>query len=150
MQESKIVFICIGSNKIVGDSLGPLVGTYLKKKFCERLYKNILVYGDLYEPVNFNNINQIIEMVEKYNKEYIKILIDSARGENTGEIIINTGDIYIGEGLDKAKKIDGDIYIKGIIGKNYNTISKNIIELRQQNFYMIDKMAKDIVKIINV
>ena len=28
---SNLVFLCIGTNKIIGDSVGPIVGNYLKK-----------------------------------------------------------------------------------------------------------------------
>ena len=30
--QKEILFICIGTSKVLGDSIGPLVGSYLKEK----------------------------------------------------------------------------------------------------------------------
>lgn len=61
---NKLVFICIGTNKIMGDCLGPIVGTYLKSKFKDRLYEDIEVYGDIYNPIDYNSIHSILNLLE--------------------------------------------------------------------------------------
>ena len=58
---SDLIFICIGTNKIVGDSLGPIVGEILKQNLKE---KNISIIGDLTYNVNIKNIYQNIRRIE--------------------------------------------------------------------------------------
>ena len=77
-----IVFICIGSNKVTGDCLGPLVGSYLKS-----MYK-ATVYGDMENPINYQNAEKIMKKVENNNGESLKVVIDSALGKNIGDIIM--------------------------------------------------------------
>ena len=52
-----IIFICVGSNKITGDSLGPIVGAKLKQK----LGTNIAIIGTTETPVNYENIKETIK-----------------------------------------------------------------------------------------
>lgn len=137
-----IVFICIGSNKVTGDCLGPLVGSYLKS-----MYK-ATVYGDMKNPINYQNAEKIMKKVENNNGESLKVVIDSALGKNIGDIIIDDGKVEIGKGLNKNKNIYGDISIKVVVGKNYHNNIKNIQELKNKNIEEIDKIAIDVVKMI--
>jgi len=141
---NKHVFICIGTNKIMGDCLGPIVGTYLKSKFKDRLY------GDIYNPIDYNSIHSILNLLEPKNEKCTRILVDSALGENVGDIVINSGGINIGEGILKGKQIVADINIKGIVGKNYKSIKKNMNQLGKINFNQINQMANYIVRAIEV
>ncbi len=52
---SNLIFVCIGSNKMVGDSLGPLIGETLYKNLKD---KKIKILGNLKNNVNSKNINQ--------------------------------------------------------------------------------------------
>lgn len=137
-----IVFICIGSNKVTGDCLGPLVGSYLKS-----MYK-ATVYGDMENPINYQNAEKIMKKVENNNSESLKVVIDSALGKNIGDVIIDDGKVEIGKGLNKNKNIYGDISIKVVVGKNYHNNIKNIQELKNKNIEEIDKIAIDVVKMI--
>lgn len=147
---NKLVFICIGTNKIMGDCLGPIVGTYLKSKFKDRLYEDIEVYGDIYNPIDYNSIHSILNLLEPKNEKCTRILVDSALGENVGDIVINSGGINIGEGILNGKQIVADINIKGIVGKNYKSIKKNMNQLGKINFNQINQMANYIVRAIEV
>ena len=60
------VFLCIGTNKCIGDSLGPKIGEILN----EKLYNNnIYVIGNLRENINYSNIfntlNKIYNNIDK-------------------------------------------------------------------------------------
>lgn len=52
--EEDTVIVCIGTPRIIGDSLGPLVGTYI-----EQQDKNIKVYGTIENPVHALNLEDI-------------------------------------------------------------------------------------------
>ena len=40
-QNKNLAFVCIGTNKVMGDSIGPRIGSYLKNT------TDLEVYGDL-------------------------------------------------------------------------------------------------------
>ena len=143
------IFICIGSTKLSGDSLGPIIGSYLKKK-----YKNsdfVKIYGDMDNQVDFHNIENILKEIETiYHNRCIKIIIDSALGNQIGNVMVSDGEIFLGKGLNKEKKITGDISIIGIVGKDYKDPWKNFLELKKIKKYKILQMAKYITEFINI
>ena len=53
------VFVCIGSNKIIYDSLGPRVGDKLEQNFNKN--KNIEIFGTMKNPVHFKNALLFLE-----------------------------------------------------------------------------------------
>ena len=50
----KPVFVCIGSDLVLGDSLGPLVGTFLRNKNLSSY-----IYGTLNFPITAKEISYI-------------------------------------------------------------------------------------------
>ena len=53
-----IIFLCIGTDRCTGDSLGPLVGYRLKHISSLFKKKNIFFYGSLESPVHSINIRE--------------------------------------------------------------------------------------------
>ena len=53
----EVVFLCIGSDRITGDSLGPLIGHKLSKEHLSRCS----IYGTLDQPVHALNLAEITE-----------------------------------------------------------------------------------------
>ncbi len=144
---SDLIFICIGTNKIVGDSLGPIVGEILKQNLKE---KNISIIGDLTYNVNIKNIYQNIRRIENnYDNPYI-ISIDSALSKTIAPenvFIIKKG-LIPGSAL-KRKSIEiGNIAIKGIVGKYDKNSLKNYYNLRTVDYKLILRFSKNISKII--
>ena len=60
----KILFICIGNSKIIGDSLGPLVGSIILKN-KNQMEKNtkIEVLGTITSPLVYSKIETAIEQI---------------------------------------------------------------------------------------
>ena len=111
-----IIFICIGTDRCTGDSLGPLVG-YKIKKTIKNLPKNIYIYGSLETPVHSKNILDIVNKVyATFNNPYI-VAIDSCLGKisNIGHIFINNTPLYPGLALNKNLPPIGDLSITGIV-----------------------------------
>ena len=54
-----IIFLCIGTDRSSGDSLGPLIGYKLKSIKNSKFY----IYGSLENPIHSLNIEQIIEKI---------------------------------------------------------------------------------------
>mgnify|MGYP000462606368 FL=1 len=108
-----IVFVCRGTDRSTGDSLGPLVGYKIGKLRT----KNIYVHGNLDSPVHAKNLDHTVKMIyEKYNKPFI-IAVDACLGkmEHVGFINIGEGSIKPGSGVNKNLNPVGDMYITGIV-----------------------------------
>ena len=58
---NNILFLCIGDSNIIGDSLGPLIGYFIKKnKSSIKRNINIEVIGTMEIPIGYKKINNII------------------------------------------------------------------------------------------
>ncbi|MDZ4957009.1 spore protease YyaC, partial [Clostridium perfringens] len=117
-----IVFICIGTDRCTGDSLGPLIGYKLKIVSKNKIH----IYGSLETPVHSQNI---IEIINKINSNFINpyiIAIDSCLGKinNIGKVFIDKNPIRPGLAVNKNLPLVGDLSITGIvnIGGNFEFI----------------------------
>ena len=138
---SNVIILCIGTKKVVGDSVGPLVGENIK--YLENDY--IKIYGALENTINFNNAKNILtEIYEKFDNPYI-ITIDAALGnkENMGKVILTKGYIKIGKALEKSICFYSNLNIKCVVGKNTNSMINNLAELKN-----VDK--KEVENIVNM
>ncbi|MBB6716749.1 spore protease YyaC [Clostridium gasigenes] len=129
-----IVFICIGTDRSTGDSLGPLVG--YKLKFLS--LNNIHVYGCLESPVHSKNLIDVLNKVNlQFNNPYI-IAIDASLGSlhNIGKVFIEEGPLYPGLALNKDLPPVGDLSITGIVN-----ISGNFEFMVLQNTRLYTVMA---------
>ena len=149
---NKILFICIGNSKIVGDSLGPLVGSIiLNNKSRIEKNRNILIdiIGTINNPLVYSKIETVISKInqDKYDKI---IIIDSALGnkKNIGRVSINNSIINVGKGINEGRILKGDIIFKGIVAQNHYNINKNIEELNHVTLEQIENISKKIIKII--
>lgn len=111
--ERPLIFLCIGTDRSTGDSLGPLVGD--KLKFMIR--DNIRVYGNLEYPVHAKNLCEVIdEIKQQYNNPYI-VAIDACLGslQNIGKIFIEKRALTPGAAMNKSLPSVGDLSITGIV-----------------------------------
>lgn len=145
---NNILFLCIGDSNIVGDSLGPLIGSFIQRnKDTIQTSMNIEVIGTMDFPINYITINNIINNPKE--NTFI-IIIDSALGSesNIGKIIIDEDRLCAGQGVNKGKYLSGDITIRGVVGKNHNNANLNTIELKNVSSIQIENMAYNIISTI--
>lgn len=112
-EKTKIVFLCIGSDRATGDSLGPIIGYKLSKMN----YRNCIILGTLDCPVHANNLEQTIETIQKkYSNPFI-VAIDASLGirSHVGYITLGEGSLKPGSGVKKVLPPVGDIHITGIV-----------------------------------
>lgn len=145
-----ILFVCIGNGKIIGDSLGPLIGTVLEKN--KRLIQNnvkIDVIGTFENPILYYNVEEFIKKIDSQDYSEI-VIIDSALGskENIGKVMITPAEILIGVGVNRGRMVKGDIILKGVVGINYNNISRNLMELESVEAKQVEKIADKMLDII--
>ena len=58
-----ILFLCIGSDRVPGDCLGPLVG-YKLERLCDTMQHTFVVCGSLAHPVHAVNLRQKLRYVK--------------------------------------------------------------------------------------
>lgn len=108
-----VIFVCIGTDRSTGDSLGPLIGY----KIGNLRYRNVYVHGNLDNPVHAKNIGEImIQIYNKYENPFI-IAIDACLGkmDHVGCISIGEGSIRPGSGVNKELAPVGDMFVTGIV-----------------------------------
>lgn len=116
-ENRQIIFVCIGTDRCTGDSLGPLVGYKIKSYIKNNHVKNIYVYGSLENPVHAKNLVEIINKIKSnFSNPYI-IATDSCLGKtnNIGKVFINNQPISPGLALNKDLPPIGDLSITGIV-----------------------------------
>ncbi|ALS24587.1 MULTISPECIES: spore protease YyaC [Paenibacillus] len=108
-----IVLVCVGTDRSTGDSLGPLVGTQLKKYAIEGLH----LFGTLDHPVHAMNLSETLTTINQhFNNPYI-IAVDACLGQLTsvGCIQIGQGPVKPGAGVNKELPPVGNMHITGIV-----------------------------------
>ena len=149
---SKLIFLCIGTNRVIGDCFGPLVGSKLKHFFSQE--ENIEVIGDIENIVSIKNVYSIINQIQE--EEAFVIAIDAALSCNNriGTIIVNQNKMNIGSGINKENLYIGDISIKGIVAKDFKNSKHNFNALQNMPLSIIIDMAEcvstGIYNVINV
>ena len=88
----QVVFLCIGTDRSTGDSLGPLIGSRLEAEGIG----DAVVIGTLEHPVHAVNLDRTLEHIEEHYPDAIIIAVDAA--------------------VRKELAAVGDISITGIVG----------------------------------
>ena len=112
-QNRPVVFLCIGTDRSTGDSLGPLVGD--KLKFLVR--NQVVLYGNLEYPIHAKNLKETLDNIYCiYNNPYI-IAIDACLGniQNIGKIYVENKPLQPGSAVNKDLPPVGDLSITGIV-----------------------------------
>lgn len=115
--DSETVIVCIGTDRCIGDCLGPIVGTLLKyNKFPYP------VFGTIEEPIHALNIDKKLEEIRSLYPNSTIIGIDACLGEvgSVGEIQARDIPIHPGKGVGKSLQSVGDLSIIGIVDSNEN------------------------------
>lgn len=131
-----IIFLCIGSDRATGDSLGPLIGYKLQNINCPYFH----IYGSLEHPVNALNLSSVISKLnEVYSNPFI-VSIDASLGNyhNIGKIYIDYAPLAPGSALNKDLPIIGHISITGIV--NVFKCSSFIV-LQNTKLYTVMQLA---------
>ncbi|MDY3917612.1 MAG: spore protease YyaC [Candidatus Limivivens sp.] len=110
------IFLCIGSDRVTGDSLGPMIGSHLQSQITEET--GISIYGTLEMPVHALNLKSTLERIHTLHTDQPLVAIDASLGvrEHLGYITISRGSLSPGAGVNKTLECAGDISITGIIG----------------------------------
>ena len=118
LELSKLIFLCIGTDRVIGDSFGPLVGYKLKYLFKDE--ENIKVIGDLNNIICMHNISKIMTYINNTYPDSFLIAIDAALSNrnNIGKIIISKDGMNVRSCFSKNDTYIGDMSIKAVVSKN--------------------------------
>jgi putative sporulation protein YyaC len=112
-QQKPIAIVCIGTDRSTGDSLGPLVGSHIKKQGIPRLH----LFGTLDQPVHAMNLAETMESIsQQLDSPYI-VAVDACLGQMTsvGCIQLGEGPLKPGAGVNKDLPPVGHIHLTGIV-----------------------------------
>ncbi|HEY8528744.1 MAG TPA: spore protease YyaC [Paenibacillaceae bacterium] len=110
---TRIVILCVGTDRSTGDALGPLVGTELARSGCP-LFD---VYGTLEDPVHAVNLEDTLKKIEKTVSDPFIIAVDASLGQlsSVGCIQFGSGPVRPGSGVNKKLPPVGDVHLTGIV-----------------------------------
>ncbi|MBE6082959.1 MAG: spore protease YyaC [Tissierellaceae bacterium] len=143
----ELLFVCIGTDRATGDSLGPLVGHKLTPILSK--YKNIHILGTLNEPIHAKNLESKIEFIKNNFENPFLIAIDASLGrfDKIGMINIKKGSLKPGLGVNKKLPNIGDISITGVV--NIGGIMEYVV-LQNTRLSLVMTMADIITRSIHL
>ncbi len=148
-----ITFICIGTNLIIGDAFGPIVGSVLKNTIGKK--NRIKIIGDLKNCITYNNIKDKIKNIKKMYSNDIIIVLDSAISHKSdiGKVFIQNRGLKYGESLKKENECIGDISIKAVVCEQmYDNISnfKNLTQVSENQIQNVCSLVSlGIIDVLN-
>jgi len=135
------VIVCIGTDKCIGDCLGPLVGSILTENFFP-----LPVYGTLSSPIHALNINERLNEIYANHPNASIIGVDACLGDedDIGEIRIRNYAIRPGKGVGKELP---EVGIASVIGIVDSSDSSELFFSRSIRLSFIMNMAKTISRV---
>lgn len=137
VDKNSLLFLCIGTSDVIWDSVGPVIGSYLKRYISKEF-----VLGDVQ-----NNIISMHDLMYYYPriKDRFVIAIDSAMcSENlSGEIFISDKPLVMGLGVNNNKGIVGDMSIKVAVSDSKKITKKYVDNLAKVIAGEIAKFFKE-------
>ncbi|GGH38920.1 spore protease YyaC [Paenibacillus segetis] len=136
--ERAITFLCIGTDRSTGDSLGPLVGTRLEECGWES------VVGSLRYPCDADNLQARIKTIPSDN---IIVAIDAALGSpaSVGHYLVSEKPIFPAKSVGTKLPAVGHYSIAAVVNVKS---SKPYSTLQMTSLYSVMLMADEITQAI--
>lgn len=150
---NSMYFVCIGTNRIIGDAFGPVVGSVLKKSLIEK--SNVHILGDLDKCITYENINEVFNRSSLNSETNLVIVLDSALSnkDDIGKVFIQNRGLKYAESLKKENSVIGNISIKAVVGENTSNSAENFNNLKnvslKQIHHMCNLVSNGIIEVMN-
>lgn len=140
-----VVFLCIGTDRSTGDSLGPLIGYKLR----DMKISSAAVFGTLERPVHAMNLGEYARVIQNCYHDCLVVAVDASVGnrEHVGYLTLGKGALRPGLGVSKELGAVGDIFITGIVG---GCSSYDPLMLQSVRLSVVMRMADCISKSIRI
>jgi putative sporulation protein YyaC len=134
----ELTFLCIGTDRSTGDSLGPWVGTILKERGFTR------VIGTLREPCDSDRLPQVIPSLAQMGTI---VAVDACLGrpEAVGAYLVSTGPLIPARSVGKTFPPIGTYSIAGVVNVSG---PKPYWNLQSTSLYRVMGMAAEITNAI--
>lgn len=136
-----VVLLCIGTDRCTGDALGPIIGSHLAGLNLRFTH----VYGTLEKPVHATNLEETLIRIRSRHDNPLIIAIDACLGrlDSVGNVMIGSGPLKPGAGVNKQLPAVGDVYVTGIV--NVGGFMDYFV-LQNTRLYLITRLAKVIAE----
>lgn len=133
------IFVCIGTPRIIFDSVGPMVGSKLQDLGYE-------VYGTMEEPIHGTNVKTYWDSTIKKIDKHRVISIDAALSLKLepGDLVHRRKGIIPRAGIDKSfNDIEiGSNSIVGIVGNNIDNVITSEHKIKEMADNIVDYAIK--------
>lgn len=143
LRSAKAVYMCIGTEKVFSDSLGPRVGTLLNEKMLNPAF----VYGMCEQNITAENLLYCYNFIRALHPKSKIVVIDAAVGsaEQIGKIQVCEGGISPGAATNKNLPAVGDLGIVGIVAERGMT---DFYTLNSEKDRLVSRVAQFIADAI--
>ena len=137
------VFVCIGTDKVYSDSLGPKVGSLLNNQMS----KPVFVYGLCDRNITAENLVYCLDFIKQMHPDSQTVVVDAAVGsvEQIGKVQISDGGIVPGAATNKNLPTVGDVSIVGIVADKGMSDFYTMNSAKER---LVNRVAQFIVKSI--
>ena len=143
----ELVLLCIGTDRITGDSLGPIIGHNLLKSrvLGKRAEGSPLIYGTLENPVHAKNLSSMLKDIYSWHNKPLIVAVDASLGrpQSVGFITIGAGALKPGAGIKNDLPDVGDVYVTGIVNSSGES---NLATLQNTRLSLVVRLADVITK----
>ena len=135
------VFVCIGTPRIVGDSVGPRVGSKLIEAGV-----NAYVYGTLDRPITALNLHRYRKMLAMYHRGDVIVTIDATMGNlvDIGSIKLCDGGLRPAGAFKRRSAKLGDVGVMAIVGEREGDM---LVQLKVADEAFVAQMAEEVCAI---
>ena len=143
------IVVCVGSDLVIGDSLGPLTGSMLSFK-TQGL--GAYIYGTLQSPITAKEVKYLKDFLRKTHPDRPIIAVDAAVGrvEDIGIVKITSSPLSPGAGANKQLGSFGTATVLGIVAEksmgNYALFNNTRLRLVHT---MADEISEGIATLLH-
>lgn len=136
------VIVCIGTDLISGDSLGPVAGSMILKKTGK---KGLILFGSLDCTVTAREIKYLNYFLKATFKDRMIVTIDAAVGRSDEVGLIKISDIPLrpGSGINKKLGEVGNVNIQGVVAEKTPLLERTLKEVRMNMVYKMADVISD-------
>lgn len=109
----ELILLCIGTDRSIGDALGPLIGSQLTESGTQPYH----ILGTLDNPVHASNLTETLKTIEANFRDPLVIAVDACLGrvESIGMLTVGKGSLKPGAGVNKSLPAVGQVYLTGVV-----------------------------------
>lgn len=145
----KIVFFNIGTDRVTGDSFGPMFGSMMERQ--GGLHDKIVIHGTLENPNHAKNIQDNAKYIDFENNFVIGVDASLGVTSEIGTLIVKNKGIKAGAGLGKNLGEYGDICVQGVTSLDAESSELSFSLLHKARlslvYNMVTVMEKVVVKV---